>query len=320
MNKKFVQNINMVRNTNLKARKIKEKFDFTNARSMYPYLEKVEDDFLIWLIGFFEGDGSFIFSKELNIVISQREDNKHTLEMIVEKLEIGKVIVQSKNLVPGKLWIYRWVIRDLRSINIFMKILEGNLVVPMRIHKHRLFAEKHNEKLLRAKQNRPNKYKDIEPLNINKQPLKEYIESVRVWPTDKDPWFSGYSDAEGCFTVSLLSNSNAFRIRFIVAKINDERVDPCFNILGLWEHFVSDILKAGTIQKAHQKDVIDVRVNGLKNMGMIYPYFDSYLLKTNKIESYLLTKTLHQKFLDKEHLCSSKRALLAELIRLRKLD
>ena len=64
-----------------------------------------------------------------------------------------------------------------------------------------------------------------------------------------------------------------------LAKINDERVDPCLNILSLWEHFVSDILKAGTIQKAHQKDVIDVRVNGLKNMRMIYPYFDSYLLK-----------------------------------------
>lgn len=138
---------------------------------MYPYLERVDNDFLIWLIGFFEADGSFIFSKELHIVITQKEDNKHTLEMIVEKLGIGKVIVQSKNIVSGKLFIYRWVIGDLRSINIFMRILEGNLVVPMRIHKHRLFAEKHNEKLLRAKQNRPHKYKDILPLHINKQPF-----------------------------------------------------------------------------------------------------------------------------------------------------
>jgi len=37
----------MVRNSNLKVSKIKGNFDFTSVRSMYPYLEKVEDDFLI---------------------------------------------------------------------------------------------------------------------------------------------------------------------------------------------------------------------------------------------------------------------------------
>ena len=44
----------------------------------------------------------------------------------------------------------------------------------------------------------------------------EFIPS-QVIPTFNDCWLSGITDAEGCFTCSFLSNSNAFRIRFLLA-------------------------------------------------------------------------------------------------------
>jgi hypothetical protein len=39
-----------------------------------------------------------------------------------------------------------------------------------------------------------------------------------ILPSLKDSWLAGFTDAEGCFTVSLLANSNAYRFRFIIGQ------------------------------------------------------------------------------------------------------
>ena len=279
---------------------MKNFFDFTELRKHYPYFNEVSDDYLTWFIGFFEADGSLIITNknELNVVISQREDSKYTLDGIANVLKIGKVIVQRKHIVPGKLWMYRWIIRDAKSINVLIRILKGNLVIPYRIHILGKFIETYNSKLLKMKEIRPKKYEDLECISFNP------MDKIRVWPTSEDPWFSGYTDGDGCFTVSLLKNSKAFRIGYVLAKKNEE---GSLCIISLWNHFAQSLLRTGTVQKAHGDKVIDIRVNGLKNMEKIYPYFDKYPLKTNKYNSYLFTKAMHNYFKEGYHLDETNR-------------
>ena len=37
-----------------------------------------------------------------------------------------------------------------------------------------------------------------------------------ILPTLNDHWLAGFTDAEGCFSLSLLSNSLGYRLRFIL--------------------------------------------------------------------------------------------------------
>lgn len=40
-----------------------------------------------------------------------------------------------------------------------------------------------------------------------------------ITPTFTDHWLTGFTDAEGCFTCSLLGNSNRYRFRFILSQL-----------------------------------------------------------------------------------------------------
>jgi len=72
----------------------KEKLNnyFNNSKEM------PSDEFLTWLIGFTEGDGSFIITNrnDLMFVITQSTDDEQVLKMIKETLGFGKVIKQGK--------------------------------------------------------------------------------------------------------------------------------------------------------------------------------------------------------------------------------
>jgi len=46
----------------------------------------------------------------------------------------------------------------------------------------------------------------------------DYLNSNNLIPSLSNTWILGFTEAEGCFTLSLLNNSNAFRIRFILSQ------------------------------------------------------------------------------------------------------
>jgi hypothetical protein len=82
-------------------------------------------EFLTWLIGFTEGDGSFIVNNrgDLAFVITQSTSDIHTLEFIKETLGFGKVISQS--VVTS-----RFVCQDKLGIELIIYLFNGNLVFP----------------------------------------------------------------------------------------------------------------------------------------------------------------------------------------------
>jgi len=76
-------------------------FDFTLFNGEYKQLlnkDTPEPSFLTWLIGFTEGDGSFIVAKrgDLSFVITQDTRDIQVLNMIQRELGFGKIIKQGK--------------------------------------------------------------------------------------------------------------------------------------------------------------------------------------------------------------------------------
>jgi len=91
-------------------------FDFTSFYSkfneFYPNSKQPTKKFLGWLIGFSEGEGSFILAKrgDLAFVITQSTTDVQSLYYIKDNLGFGKVIKQSI-----KQNTHRFIIQDLKK-------------------------------------------------------------------------------------------------------------------------------------------------------------------------------------------------------------
>lgn len=155
--------------------------------------------FLEWLIGFTEGDGSFVVSTrgDLMFVITQSTADSQVLQYIRNVLGFGSVTVQSLANNTS-----RFVVQDQASLSLICLLFNGNLVFPMEQTKFLDFLNAFNALIKRGR----SVLLPIAPILIT------------VMPTLQQAWLQGFTDSEGCFTVSLLGNSNAFRFRFILSQ------------------------------------------------------------------------------------------------------
>ena len=274
----------------IKSPEITTSFNFEQFYCFYK--EKYGDSkvpsskFLTWLIGFTEGDGSFVISKrnkDMQFVITQSTDDVDILHLIVEQLGFGKVIKQGKRTS-------RFIVQDLYNMHLLILLFNGNLVLPTRKKMFKTFLENFNLKVNNGK------IKNIESIN--------YIPS-EILPSLTDSWLSGFTDAEGCFTVSFLSNSNAFRLRYIISQKGDEN-------LPILSHFILLFL-AGKLEAHSHIYNYSYILSGNKNCYNIYDYFDKFPLKTKKALSLKLWKEIHLSISQKEHLQSETRKNLIEL-------
>ena len=276
-----------------------KKFNFDLYYKEFEYRFKKQNkpskEFLEWFIGFFEGDGTFSIAKrgDLSIIITQSEKDINILNLIKDTLNIGSIIVQSK-----KNNTYRWVIQNRKDIYLMSLLFNGNLVLPIRSLKFNTFLSKLNYKLA-----------------INNENLIKYDERL-VLPFLDDAWISGFTDSEGSFSCSILSNSNsAYRVRYLLSQKFDlnkyilEHILNQFNG-GLYPDSAKSI---GSITPHSVKNVWELRINGLKNCLLILDYFDKYQLKTIKKTSYTLFKDILNMIKNKEHLDLNNRIKIKEL-------
>jgi hypothetical protein len=106
-------------------------FEFSFFTSEYQRLfnNKAPDyNFLTWLIGFTEGDGSFIISKrkDISFVITQDTRDIQVLNMIQENLGFGKVIKQGKTTS-------RFIVKDKKGLYMIATLFNNNLVTYSKI-------------------------------------------------------------------------------------------------------------------------------------------------------------------------------------------
>ena len=247
-----------------------------------------------WFLGFFEGDGSFIVAKrgDLSLVLTQSVVDKAILEDIKHTLCIGRVEAQPKQ---NKTW--RWTVSNKKDIFLMVQLFNGNLVFPMRALKFKIFLDTLN-------------YNRI----LNKESVINAVDEL-VLPTLSDAWISGITDAEGCFTASILTNSqHAFRVRYILAQKHLANKSVLNHIIWLWNNETSKTI--GSVVPHYINNVWEVRVNGLKNCQYIIPYFLEFQLKTTKRKSFDLFLETLERIQRKDHMNPEKRSFLKGLTKL----
>jgi hypothetical protein len=237
-------------------------------------------NFLTWLIGFTEGDGSFVVNhrKDLSFVVTQGVKNKQVLYDIKNHLGFGTVIKQGPK-------VYRYIVQNKKELSLICYLFNGNIVLPSRKKNFNKFLTIYNQK------------KKIIKIN--------YINS-NLLPSLNNTWLLGFTEAEGCFTISLLQNSNAFRIRYIVSQKGFENLPVLSKFILLFN--------VGKIEGHYHKDNYSFIISGLLNIKNCFPYFDSVIgeFKTTKKDSYLKFKEIYYMLKDKKHLDKSERNIMLE--------
>lgn len=168
-------------------------FNFIDQTSLRDVQQKIvshktfiKTSFLEWFIGFSEGDGNFIVSKErLFFIINQKEEK--VLYYIRANLGFGKV---------SKYCNYsRYIVADRSSVDRLISIFNGNLVLSKTNAFFVLWLQARNQYST----------KEICYRGINK-----------FATFHENGWLSGFTDAEGCFNAQKLKDTRytpSFRIR-----------------------------------------------------------------------------------------------------------
>lgn len=152
--------------------------------------------FKFWLIGFTEKDDSFIINKNgyLEFKITQSSSDAQVLFYIKKQLGFGTVRIQDKT---NNTHCYR--IRDRKGLFKIISIFNGNIFLDTRKQQFKLWFEAYNKK-----------YKE----NIL------YLENINI-PTLNNSWLCGFTDAEGCFTCSIIEKpyyGGLVRLRYILSQ------------------------------------------------------------------------------------------------------
>jgi hypothetical protein len=251
---------------------------------LFPEYELPLRNDLIWLIGFFEGDGCLTKATrgDLSFVITQHTNDVDILHSIISILKFGRVIKQGKRTS-------RYIIQDMKCLYLILLLLNGNIVLPSRKKQLKNFINYFELRIIRMKRNK---------FKCTKIVFLDY----NILPSLSNQWLSGFCDAESCFTVSLLNNSVAYRIRFIVSQ-------KFTSNLPILSHLIV-LFKCGTIVPHYHKDNFSFIINGSKNCLSIYSYFDTFCLRTKKYNSYILWKEVHEELLLNNHLNPNLRSFI----------
>nr|YP_004927414.1 COX1-ai2 protein [Yarrowia galli]CCC29052.1 LAGLIDADG type class1 intron encoded endonuclease, COX1-ai2 protein [Yarrowia galli] len=260
--------------------------DFYKAfEEMYPNKEKPSKDFLNWFMGFFEGDGSMMnFSRanSFGLVMTQHRDNVDVLHYIKDNTGYGTMAKQGK-------YMDRYMVQGIEDYYLMTLMLNGNLMLPYRKKVFKTSTDKFNKRLSTGN-------------SIMRVPFIEY-KDYNTLPKLNNHWMSGFTDAEGCFTMSmLLSKTGTYRhrIKFILSQKHAMN-------LPMLSHFLL-LFKVGYMEPHSNKDTYSYMMSGLKNNKLMYNYFNNYKLMTKK-DSYNKWKALMKKLEDKEHLLNHEKAL-----------
>jgi hypothetical protein len=234
--------------------------------------KNVEDSFLQWFVGFFEGDGCLVMTKQKNLtfVITQATADIQILYKIQNIFGFGSVLPQGER-------VSRFVVQNLLDLQKLLLILNGNLVLPSRQKYFQTFLNNFNTKVPKKKH-----LFFIEPA------------FTKVMPSSKDAWLSGFTDAEGCFTVNFLRGSSVYRIRYLVRQKGSEN-------LPVLSHLI-EVFGTGSVEAHSKKENFCFVISGSRHCLKVYSYFKNFPLQTKKAKSFDLWKEVHQQIQLKKHL------------------
>jgi hypothetical protein len=248
---------------------------FENFNQSYLYFYgkpfKQNDNWLFWFIGFIEGDGAILEHKgRCQLVITQK-DSKILYE-IQKVLGFGKVKTFNN--------FSRFIVQDNNNCLLLYLLLNGNLVLEHRINQ----LSKWYFSLFNAPKLKLDKFNLISIPSIIKISNKLFISSS---------WISGFTDAEGCFSISFYKNrknETIIKAQFILDQKNGD------NILNFIANFFSPVsvklrgFPVKLINNTNNVFRLSISCNDINNPNsiLIKNYFYNFKLKTSKQESFLI--------------------------------
>ena len=238
--------------------------------------ENLSDNWLTWFIGFTEGDGAiqtYGEGKRVRFVLTQKE--RKILDKIQLKLNIGivKHFPQSGNNNND---FYRLIVDKPSHILLLAFLFNGNLVLNHRIKQLTLWINALNNR-------------------FGKDTIK--LKYTPVLITLQDAWLSGFTDAEGCFNVSITANSryslgHVIKMRYILDQKDSIILNKVYELFG----FGKVTLRSGT------DNVYRYTATGFKPLNNVITYFKLYPLKTKKASSFNKWLIIHNQISIKLHL------------------
>lgn len=259
----------------------KTSFNFSAFRTHYNTLFKnssqLSDDWLTWFIGFAEGDGAiqtYANGTRMRFVLTQKESL--ILYDIKNKLNIGEV----KHFPQGKSGknndFYRLMVDNPSHILLLAYLFNGNLALNHRIEQLTLWVNVLNNRF------------GLNTIELNSTP---------VTVTLLDAWLSGFTDAEGCFNVSITANSRyvlgyVIKMRYLLDQKDNIILNKVYELFG----FGKVTLRSGT------QDVYRYTATGFKPLNDVVRYFKSFPLRTKKALSFERWLTVHYIVSNKLHL------------------
>ena len=262
---------------------------------------------LSWLIGFAEGDGAILEHKgRCTFVLTQKDDK--VLHEINQVLNIG--IVKHFYDNKGNRKYSRWIVSENKGIFLLYLLLNGNLVLESRIKQ----LSKWNTALNNASR--------FNFATFYSKKVPELIEIVKK-PSVKNAWLSGFTDAEGCFSVKIENRKKAFYVHllFILDQKNGEEV---LNTISLMLNAnTKSALKTVNKYISIKKDInyintmfrLTLSCNDSKKLitNTILDYFHKYPLKTSKSKSFQAWTDISNITLGKQPLSSEDLKVIRKL-------
>lgn len=214
---------------------------------------KLDKNFINWLVGFFEAEGSLtIVSRgDLQIVITQGYKNISTLYLIKEALGFGRVVKQGPTT-------FRYIIQDRDSIITFLGMLYNRIVLNHKLIKYNDFVSCSNSKF-----------------NLN-MPLQNKVAVIDL----ENSWLSGFTDGDGCFNVSYILTKKKFKFRFILSQ----QCDLSFLI----KIFPQGACEYNNSNRNHDFVITSLDKSKDFKFKEVIEYFQKFPLKTTKNNSFYL--------------------------------
>ena len=260
----------------------KTSFNFSAFRLYYNTIfgndaKHLTDSWLTWFIGFVEGDGAiqtYSNGKRVRLVITQKESA--ILFYIQKKLGIGIVKHFPQGKSGHKNDFHRWMVDNPSHILLLAFLFNGNLALTHRILQLSLWVQALNNRF---------GANTIQLINT----------AVRV--TLQDGWLSGFTDAEGCFNVSITANAryalgHVIKMRYLLDQKDSTILLIIRNLFGF-----------GKITLRSKTDgVYRYTATGFKYMKDVISYFKEFPLLTKKAHSFEKWLIIHNLVSNKLHL------------------
>jgi hypothetical protein len=249
-------------------------------KSKVLHKKKINPLFLEWFIGFSEGDGSFIESKNRLFFIISQKDIK-ILYYIRQNLGFGKV-----SLYDG---YGRYIVADRKNIDRLIYIFNGNLLL-----------NKTNNRLLNWLNIR-NTYSPEGDTKI----LYKTSKLLQNLDFNNSSWLTGFIDAEGCYSASR-KNDKRSKLGFKVSlrfTIDQKDEKECLEKIKSFFGF-GYIEKRNTVEGMYR-----VVFSGRKSLLNCISYLQKYPLQSLKKVSYLRFCSIFYRLLNNKSSILTKKSL-----------